>query len=444
MTSLSTLVLLAASLPLLPALPATAAITVAPTGNEPVRVEEGWPQYNGSRHDRTARGVLALREWSAEDAPVVWKVPTDTGFSSLAIAGGRAFTLVAREIDGSARETCVALALETGDELWAAPLGGSKYDGGGGAGAEGNEGGDGPRSTPAYADGRVYVLDSSLFLACLDAETGETVWSRDLVAEHSGRLIRWQSAASPVVDGGLVFAYGGGEGESFLAFDAANGELRWKTGDEMMTHATPVVATIHDVRQVIFYVQSGLVSLDPETGAELWRQSYPYRTSSAASPVVYEEVVYVSAGYGVGAGAFIVSLEDGEWSVESLWRMTNDLINHWSTPVCKDGYLYGMFGFKRYGRSPLQCVELASGEIQWSADGYGPGNCILVGDDVVALSDSGEVAIIEATPEEYRERTRVDLLDGKCWSTPTFSNGQLYVRSTVEGLRLDLSGRGVR
>lgn len=405
---------------------------------------QGWSQYNGNDHDRSSPGIIALREWSEAGPPEVWRVAMNAGFSSFAVADGRAFTLVSRFHEGSEHETCVAVDAATGKELWSAALSAPEYDGGGGAGTDDNKGGDGPRSTPSVADGRVFVLDSNLLLACFDAESGETLWRRDLVAEYGGRLIRWQSAASPLVDEGRVFVAGGGEGQSLLAFDAATGELIWKTGDETMTHATPIAATIHDLRQVIFYVQSGLISVDPATGEELWRQEYEYRTSSAASPVVFEDVVYVSAGYGVGAGAFVIVEDGGEWSVEFLWRKRNDLINHWSTPVCKDGYLYGMYSFKDYGDGPLQCVELATGEVKWSADGFGPGNCIVVGEDLVALSDAGEVVLIQAVPDEYRELARADVLSGKCWSSPAFVDGQVYVRSTQEGCRLDLSERGSR
>jgi outer membrane protein assembly factor BamB len=365
-----------------------------------------------------------------------------TGFSSFAIADGKAFTLVKRKVDGEDRELCVALDEASGKELWAAPLGKANYDGGGDSGADGNEGGDGPRSTPSHAGDRVVALDAHLGLHCFDDETGKLAWSHDLVAEHGGRLITWQSAASPLVDDGRVFVAGGGAGQSLIAFDAATGKVLWKAFDEKMTHATPIAATILGVRQVIFLVQSGLVAVEPATGKLLWSAKYPYSTSTAASPVVWEDIEYVSAGYGVGAGAFRISKNGEELKAEALWRKQNRLMNHWSTPVCKDGFLYGMFSFKDYGEGPMKCVDIRTGEERWSKDGYGAGNCILVGSDLIALGDDGQVVIVEAKPDAYHELARADLLDGKCWSSPCFSGGALYVRSTTEGGRFGLWAAG--
>lgn len=403
----------------------------------PHGANDDWPQYGGPAGDRISSATLGLKSFASSGPPSVWKVPLADGFSSFTVQGTTAFTLVAR--DG--REVLVALDAETGQERWSAVLGKEEYDGGADSGTDDNKGGDGPRSTPSVADGRVFALDSHLLLACFEAASGKELWKHDLLAEFEGREIRWQSAASPLLEGGLVFAVGGGAGKSLLAFRQSTGQLAWSRGDETMTHATPIAATIQGVRQVIFFVQSGLVAVTPDTGTELWRTEFPYRTSTAASPVVSGDVVYCSAGYGVGAAAWRIEKKDGRLVPALLWRAANKLINHWSTPVVRDGHLYGMFSFKEYGKGPLKCVELASGEERWSADGFGPGNCILVGDTLVALSDAGEVVLVEPNPKSYRELARADVLAGKCWSMPAFSDGSLYVRSTNEGARLDLSGK---
>lgn len=401
-----------------------------------------WPQYRGANHDGISADSVNL-PWPSAGPKVVWKVPTPNGFSSFTVGGGSVFTQVSRKIDGALRETCVALDGATGKELWAVPVDVAKYQGGGDSGAEGNAGGDGPRSTPVVDDGLVYVLTTNLVLDCLDAKTGNKVWAKDLIKEYAGKNVGWGNAASPVIDGDLIFAAAGGPGQSFLAFNKKTGEVAWKCATEKITHATPVVATILGERQVIFFMQSGLVSVSSGSGKELWRYPFKYSTSTAISPVVCGDIVYCSAGYDVGGGACRITKDGDAFAAKQLWRTPGNkyVANHWSTPVYKDGYLYGMFSFKRYGVGPLKCVEAATGKIQWEQPGFGAGNVILVDGKLLALADNGEVVAVDPTPGAYKEISRVQAIEGKCWSSPAFSNGRIYVRSTKEGACLDLSAK---
>ncbi len=405
-----------------------------------------WDSYRGPSRDGHSPEKIA-RPWPAGGPKVLWKVPGGAGFSSFVVGGGHAFCLELRNVDGADQEVVVARDAATGKESWARPLGTLKLNDGGQAGAKGNEGGDGPRSTPAFADGRVYTLSARLVLQCFSADSGEEVWRHDLVREFNGRNISWQNAQSPVIDGDLLFVAGGGPGESLLAFRKDTGAVAWKAHDEKMTHATCVPTTLHGVRQVLFFVQSGLVSVEPATGRELWRYAFPFRISTAASPVVAGDIVYCSAGYGVGAGAVRVARSaDGAWSAAEIYRKPGDkpLANHWSTPVLVGGHLYGMFQFKEYGNGPVKCVDVATGEVRWERKGFGPGHVVAVDGHVLALSDAGELVLIEATPEGYREVSRADVLDGKCWTTPVVSGGRVFARSTTEAVCLDVTVRDAR
>jgi outer membrane protein assembly factor BamB len=390
-----------------------------------------WSQYRGPNHD--GKSGEDLSKWPEGGPRALWKVPTPNGFSSFVVGGGRAFTLVGRNVDGANREVCLALDADSGKELWAVPIAMAKYDGGGDSGTPENSGGDGPRSTPSLDHDRVYTTSADLQLYCLNAADGKTLWRKDILKEFNGQLIGWKNAASPLIDGDLVFMAGGGAKQALLAFNKNDGSVVWKTQDDKMTHATPIVATIAGVRQIIFLTQTGLVSLNPTDGAILWRQKFDYRTSTAASPVVDGDIVYASAGYGVGAGAYQVTKEGDKFSSKELWRTPGKLPNHWSTPVAKDGYLYGIFGFKEYGNAPVKCVELKTGKEMWSQKGFGPGNVILVGNQLLALTDDGELVAIDPKPDAYKEVGRFQAITGKCWSTPAYANGRIYVRSTKEG-----------
>ncbi|MGV3663554.1 MAG: PQQ-binding-like beta-propeller repeat protein [Prosthecobacter sp.] len=375
-------------------------------------------------------------KWSLKQ---VWKSPTNLGFSSFAVADGKAYTLVTGETDGNTGEMLLCLDEKTGKELWSKPLSVvSKYDGGGDAGTPDNKGGDGSRSTPVINGGKVYVIDSMLGVFCFDAASGKEVWKHDVMKDNAGVQIKWHNAASPLIDGDILMLAGGGEGQALIGLNKDTGKIVWKGEDDKMTHATPVLADILGVHQAIFFTQKGLVGVTPQSGKVLWRADFPYKVSTAASPVVWEDIVYCSAGYGVGAGAFKISKNGGSLKAEQIWRRENECFNHWSTPIVKDGYLYGMFSFKEYGKGPLACVDIRTGEDKWKEPGFGPGQVILAGDKIIATSDKGEIVIAEAKPDKYTEVKRQDVLEGKVWSYPVLANGKLFARSTVEGVCLTL------
>ena len=394
-----------------------------------------WPSYRGPSGDGVATADFG-KAWTSSGPNNLWKAETPNGFSSITVSGNVAATLVTRTFEGSPTEHCVAFDASTGKELWAMPLKLAKYNGGGDAGG----GGDGARSTPTFDGDKVYVYGSNLDLYCFDAKTGKQVWKKDIVGDYGGKNIQWQNATSPIIEEGLVIVGGGGAGAAFLAFDKANGSLKWKGEDDTITHATPTVATLHGTRQVIFFTQKGLAAVAPKDGKVLWRQPYKFSTSTAASPIVFEDIVYCSAGYGVGSGAYKIEKKGNDWSSSEIWRKEgNDIANHWSTPVCKDGYLYGMFQFKNYGNGPVKCVDIRTGETKWSQAGFGPGNVILSGDRVLALSDKGELVLFNASPDAYKELARADVLDGKCWSTPTLAGGRIFARSTTQAAAFEIA-----
>jgi outer membrane protein assembly factor BamB len=244
-------------------------------------------------------------------------------------------------------------------------------------------------------------------LVCLNAATGAEIWSHDLVAQFGAAVIPWQNAASPLVAGDYVYVNANGRaGEHLIAFRKADGVVAWKAGTLGMTHASPVHTTIAGVNQVIFLGQTALVSAAAESGAILWE--YPLRyngTSVAASPVVAGDTVYLSRAYpgsltAARAGAVVlqVTQANSSFHVSTKWAKVNQQMNHWATPVYHQGFYYGMYG---QGVLTLRCIDAETGETRWETGGFGSGSVTKVQNGLLVLGARGDLALINANPNQY-------------------------------------------
>ncbi|MDB5305306.1 MAG: outer rane biosis protein [Phycisphaerales bacterium] len=382
-----------------------------------------WPQYRGPESDGST--AETVKPWSGE-LKVLWKIPVGDAFGSFAVAGGKAYLFAEHE---SEKEACFAYDAATGKQLWVTDVDRTIHEG---------SGGNGPRSTPTISGDRVYVLSTYLKLTCLNAADGAVVWSHDLQSEFKGQnntdgIAAWGNAASPIVEGDRVIVAGGGSGETYLAFDKTDGKLLWKSGNDKITHASPTPATIHGQRQIVFFMQSGLVSIDPQSGKELWRQKFKFSVSTAASPVIGGDIVYCSAGYGVGAGAFRVEKSGEKWSTKVLWQTPKENQNHWTTALYHDGYLYGLYGFKEFKTEPLKCLDIKTGKPVWSKEGFGQGGLILAGGNILIQGDQGQLVLAEATPKGYHELAQAKPLSGKAWQMPVLAEGKIFTRTSDHG-----------
>ena len=399
-----------------------------------------WPQYRGPNQDGITQEKIST-EWPAGGPKALWKIPLGSSLGSFVTGDKKAFVYQMRGKPGDGFETLTAINPATGQAVWSRDIDkADKYQSGGG---------DGPRSTPTFNDGKVYVLSTYLTLACVDASDGRPLWGHDLRTEFGGKEPAWGNAASPFIDGNLVLVCCGGKGQSLIAFDKKTGKVVWKGQDDKPTHATPIPATIAGVHQVIFFTaplskksasEAGLVAVAPETGKVLWRQPFPFSTSTAASPVLCgEDIVYCSAGYGVGAGAYQIKKEGDKFTSTELWRKPGGDINHWSTPVYKDGYLYGLYGFKEFKVEPLKCIDVKTGEEKWAKSGFGQGEVIMVDGNLMIISDQGELVLAKPQPDSYQEIARCHPITGKCWTDPVVADGRIYVRSQTGAVCLDAS-----
>src|SRR5436190_11941 len=243
-----------------------------------------WPQYRGPAMEGSSPDAMTTTWATNRGGFVVWTNSSLTnGFSSFALSQGRAFTMISRT-HGSANllEYCVAVDAATGTNLWATPIDRAPWDPAasfyGGAGIPPYSYGDGPRTTPSVNAIRVIALSGLLHMVGLDPSNGAVIWSNDLVSAFGAAPIPWENGASPCLDNDLVFVNlnTSTNNQNLAAFRTADGSLAWSSQNENLTHATPVVATIAGVQQVIFPTQTGLVSLDRTTGTFLWKAMYPF------------------------------------------------------------------------------------------------------------------------------------------------------------------------
>lgn len=386
-----------------------------------------WPRFRGPEDNGTTPERIDPH-WGAAGPKVLWKIPLGASFGSFSTGGGKLYVV---EKHGD-NEAISAFDPATGNRLWQRDIDKTIYD---------REGGDGPRSTAAWDSGKLYALSTYLKLLCLDPSDGRVIWQHELLNEFGGQKLGWGSAASPLVDGNIVFVCSGARGQSLMAFDKNTGQIAWKGQDDPMTHATPIVGSVLDVRQVIFFTQKGLVSVVPQTGQVLWRQPFRYNVSTAASPVICgEDIVYCTAGYGSGTAAYRISRTAEGFKSTELWlKHSNHLVNQWSTPVYKDGFLYGVYGFKEFATEPLKCIDVLTGKEKWAREGMGQGQVIMAGGVLIVQCDYGDVVLVQPMPDGYHEIARCHPWDGrpKCWTDPAVANGRIYLRSQTGGICLD-------
>ncbi|MCZ6507499.1 MAG: PQQ-like beta-propeller repeat protein [Acidobacteria bacterium] len=375
-----------------------------------------WPRYRGPTGDARSPETGLLTEWPADGPPEVWRAELGDGYSCMAVSGGRLYTLF-----GSGRdEIAVCLDAASGREIWRVRIDSNR----------GDDQGDGPRSTPTVDGDHVYVLGASAKLYALDAATGATRWRVDLPEQLGARVPRWGVSTSPLVeDDLLVVDVGGRPGYSLVAFDKRTGSVRWHANDDVPGYSTPLAITVGGQRQVVSFSGTELVAVAAADGELLWR--HPWRTSydvNAAMPVFLPpNRLFISSGYDTGAAV----LEIGERSVREVWR-SRVMKNHFNSSVLVDGYLYG------FDNGTLKCLDSASGEEQWAQRGFAKGSLLYADGRLVILSERGLLALADADPRQYTERSRFQLFKTKTWTMPSLADGRLFVRDQEELVALNL------
>lgn len=386
--------------------------------------DRDFPQFLGPTRDARLEGPRLARDWQARPPKKLWRQPIGAGWSSFAVVGPYAVT---QEQRGD-HELVSCYEITSGKLLWAHADPGR---------FNAVIAGDGPRATPTISEGRVYALGAGGRLDCLDGASGEVVWTRDLLADHKAPNLEWGKSCSPAIIGELVVVSAGGrDGHSLAAYDKTSGEPLWHGGDDPSSYSSPLLAELAGVEQILIVNHHALAAHDPADGRVLWHYPWTGDQPKVAQPVVVgPNQVLIGSGYGIGC--MLLQIErggDGELSCREAWKSHNRKLKpKFTNVVLRDGYVYGIDD----GRT-LVCLELARGDLKWRGGRYGHGQLLLVGDLLVVQSETGEVALVEASPERYAELTQFHAIDGKSWNTPALAGPYLLVRNAEEAACYEL------
>jgi outer membrane protein assembly factor BamB len=297
---------------------------------------------------------------------------------------------------------------------------------------------DGPRAVPVVADGVVYTYGAEGQLHAVNATNGQHLWHVDVMRKYQVPKNFFGAGGSPIVDGGRVIANVGGTTAGIVAFDAKTGRELWTATNDGASYSSGVMAAVGDQRIALFLTRAGIAGIVPSTGTIVLQRAWRSRSASsvnAASPLVIGDRLFVSAEYGPGAGVF--RMNGG--ALTELWSSNDVLSNHYATSVHRDGILYGYHGRQELGPS-LRAVELATGKVRWTVDGFRAGSITLAGNKLILMRESGELVMADATPERFRPLTSAQVLPATVRALPAIAGGLLYVRNEETLVCLDLRG----
>ena len=375
-----------------------------------------WPQFLGPDRNGSSPETDLARTFPKDGPTVLWQRGVGQGFSGPVVSQDRVF-LFHRLGD---QETLEAMDARDGQVLWK-----SSHP----TGYQDDFGFDeGPRGTPAVAGERIYTHGADGRLTCWRTDTGAQAWSVDTHQDFGSGKGFFGRACSPLVEGeSVILTVGGRSGAGVVAFQRETGKVLWTATGEEASYASPVAAGAPSARRLLILSRAGLHVLDPKDGrlllAHPWRP--PVSASvSAATPLVIDDQIFLSASYGLGA----LLLRQTGGALEKVWEGDGMLSNHYATSVHHRGFLYGFDGRQEQG-CELRCVELKTGRVRWKQEGLKAGTVTLAGGQLLVLTERGELLLAPARPEEFKPTARAQALPFMVRAHPALAHGRLYARS---------------
>lgn len=411
-----------------PAASPAASATVKPESAAPATAKAAeWPGFRGARRDSIVRGVQIKTDWTASPPVEVWRRPIGPGWSSFAVRGDLLYTQEQRGED----EIVGCYKVSTGEPVWRHRDPVRFWESNAGAG---------PRATPTLSGNRVYTFGATGILNALDAANGKVIWSRNVATDTSRKVPEWGFASSPLVLDDIVVVAAAG---TLAAYETATGKPRWQGPSYGGSYSSPHRATINGVTQILLVGGPGALSLAPADGKVLWE--YKWEPGAIVQPALTANgdilVNALAAAGGLGLRRLAVRQGPdgpGTWTVEERWS-SNGLKPYFNDFVVHKGHAYGFDG------NILSCINLEDGKRKWKGGRFGNGQLVLLADQdlMLVLSEEGELALVNATPDQFTEVARFKALEGKTWNHPAVVGDLLLARNgeQMAAFRLPVTGR---
>jgi outer membrane protein assembly factor BamB len=402
---------------------ASAPIVTAASGTPLGRASasgSAFPQFLGPDRNGVIRETRLASDWSTNGPVELWRHPVGAAWSGFAVVDGIAYTQEQAENE----ELVAAYDLLTGKRLWEHRDAG-RYST--------TIAGEGPRSTPTVDGDQVYTLGATGTLNCLDRRSGRKIWGLSLTQIAGCSIPEWGFTSAPLIVEGRVIVLAGGK-SALWAFNAADGKVAWSAGDHGANYGSVSLLELSGERQLVHFGSRTVVGLDPKEGHERWKHPFGTGMPLVANPVlVGTNRLVVSAGYGVGAELIEIGTNN---TVRSLWT-TKRLKAKFANPVRIGDMIVGL------DDGILAAVDLTDGRQLWKEGRYGHGQGLLVGDLLLLMAESGDILLLQPTPDGPHELARRRVFDAKTWNPIALAGDLLLVRNDREAacLRMPLGRR---
>jgi outer membrane protein assembly factor BamB len=383
------------------------------TATAAVATGQDWPQWRGPRRDGVVTSFTAPASWP-ERLTEQWKADVGLGYATPLLVGDRIYMYTRQNED----EVMTALDARTGKVIWR-----TSYPAPFVMNPATARHGPGPKSTPTFADGRLFTLGMTGVVTAFDAATGKRIWQK--AASPVQPL--FHTATSPVVDGNLVIVHIGGHDDGALtAFDVATGNARWSWNGDGPAYGSPMVFDLGGTRQVVTFTQQNLVGVSLTTGELLWRRPFVTQaTTTSQTPVLHKDMV-IQAGRGNGFTAFRVVRKGSAWTTQDVWH-TDEVSLHMTNGVVTDGVL---FGLSHLNSGEYFALDLDTGKVLWKSEPRQAENAAIVraADTIFSLEHDGELVVLRHNRAKFEPLKRYKVAATETWAQPTISGSRVFVK----------------